>query len=340
MRFGQCISLLAIVISLYILWQIQQILLIVFASIILATVLNQVVQFLQRFRIKRSIAIFLSIGFLVVILVGFSVLIVPPVTQQLRQFSYLMPIALERIRLWNDWLVRVIPDNFLENIQDFRYFTQNLQIWLNRIFNNFVFLLSSSLYIILGTLLFFALTIMFMANASAYKRGFILLFPAFYRQRVAEIINNCADSLIGWIKGTLIAMLFIAVSSYIGLIIFQIPLPLVNALLAGLLEFIPNIGPTLSAIPPIILALADEPWKAGLILLWYVVIQQLDSFVVLPLVMHSQVSLMPAVTLLSIVIFGSFFGFLGVFLAVPLVIVLQVWIQEVLVKDVLNKWDN
>lgn len=340
MRFGQCISLLAIVISLYILWQIRLIILIVFASVTLATVLNQIVGFLQRFRIKRSFAILLTIGLVVLILGVFSALIVPPVTQQLQQFSYLLPIALERIRLWNDWLVGVIPDNFLEDFWDFRYLTQSLQIWLNRIFNNFFFLVSSSLYVILGFLLFFALTIMFMSNSLSYKRGFILLFPAFYRQRVDEIINKCGDSLIGWLKGTLIAMLFIAVSSYIGLIIFQIPLPLVNALLAGLLEFIPNIGPTLSAIPPVILALADQPWKAGLILLWYVVIQQLDSFVVLPLVMHSQVSLLPAVTLLSIVVFGSFFGFLGVFLAVPLVIVLQVWIQEVVIKDVLNKWDD
>ncbi|TVP62721.1 MAG: AI-2E family transporter [Nodularia sp. (in: Bacteria)] len=340
MRFGQCISLLAIVVLLYILWQIRQIILIVFASVTLATVLNQLVRFLQRFRIKRSIAIFLTIGFLVIILVGFSALILPQITRQLQQFSYLMPMALERIRFWNDWLVRVIPDNFLENIRNLRYFTQNLEVWLNQLFRNFFFWLSSSLNIILGLLLFFALTIMFMANTSSYRRGFILLFPAFYRRRVDQIMTKCADSLMGWIKGTLITMLFIAVSSYIGLIIFQVPLPLVNALLAGLLEFIPNIGPTLSAIPPVILALADEPWKALLVIFWYVVIQQIESFIVLPLAMHSQVSLLPAVTLLSIVIFGSIFGFLGVFLAVPLVIILQVWIQEVLVKDVLNKWDN
>ncbi len=340
MRFGQCLSLLAIVISLYILWQIRQIILIVFASITLATVLNQLVIFLQRFRIKRSIAIFISIALVGLILVGFSALILPQITQQLQQFSYLMPMALERIRLWNDWLLRVIPNNVLENIRDLRYFTQNLEVWLNQLLNNFLFLLTRSLNVILGLLLFVALTIMFMANTSSYRRGFILLFPAFYRQRVDEIMDKCADSLIGWIKGTLITMLFIAVASYIGLIIFQVPLPLVNAILAGLLEFIPNIGPTLSAVPPVILALGDEPWKAVFIILWYVAIQQLESFVVLPLAMRSQVSLLPAVTLLSIVIFGSIFGFLGVFLAVPLVIVLQVWIQEVLVKDILNKWDH
>jgi predicted PurR-regulated permease PerM len=339
-RFGQCVSLLGIVVSLYILWEIRQIILIVFASVTLATVLNQVVIFLQKFRVKRGLAIFFSVSFVILILGGFILVIVPRISQQLQQFSYLMPMAIERIRLWNDWLVRVIPNTFLENIRDLRYLTQNLEVWLNQLINNFILVLTTSLNVIVGVLIFLALTIMFMVNTAAYKRGFISLFPAFYRHRINEIMNKCADSLIGWIKGTLITMLFIAVSTYIGLIILQIPLPLVNALLAGLLEFIPNVGPTLSVIPPVILALGDDPWKAPLIVLWYVVIQQLESFVVLPLAMHSQVALLPAVTLLSIVIFGSFFGFLGVFLAVPLVIVLQVCIQEILIKDVLNKWDN
>lgn len=340
MRFGQCLSLIGIIVSIYILWEIRQIILIAFASVTLATVLNQVVIFLQKFRIKRGLAIFLTVSFVIMLLGGFLLVVVPRITQQLQQFTYFFPIAIERIRLWNDWLVGVLPNTFLENIRDLRYLTQNLETWLNQLLSNFIIFLTTSVNVILGVLFFLALTIMFMVNTAAYKRGFILLFPAFYRHRINEIMNQCADSLIGWIKGTLITMLFIAVSSYLGLIIFQIPLPLVNALLAGLLEFIPNIGPTLSVIPPVILALGDEPWKAPLIILWYVVIQQLESFVVLPLAMHSQVALLPAVTLLSIVIFGSFFGFLGVFLAVPLVIVLQVFIQEILIKDVLNNWDN
>ncbi len=135
-------------------------------------------------------------------------------------------------------------------------------------------------------------------------------------------------------------MFVIGVVTYIGLLVLQVPLPLVNALLAGLLEFIPNLGPTLSVIPPMLLSLLDAPWKAGAVLVLYILIQQFESNILVPMVMRSQASLLPAVTVLSVVVFAIFFGFLGLFLAIPLTIVLQVWLKEVLVKDILDKWQG
>ncbi len=133
-------------------------------------------------------------------------------------------------------------------------------------------------------------------------------------------------------------MVVIGFVSAIGLWLLRVPLVLANSALAGLLEAIPNVGPTLSVIPPMAVALLDAPWKAGAVLVLYVVIQQLEQYFLVPYVMATQVSLLPAVTLLSQVIFAIFFGFLGLFLAIPLVIVSQVLIQEVLVKDILDNW--
>jgi len=340
LRFGQWIGIFALVISLYILWQIRQIVLVVFAAVVLATVLNQLVRLLQRFRIKRGIAIAISVVFLLIILVGFFSLIAPQIVNQLQEFSNILPTILERIRSWNNWLQNVIPGQVLEQIRGLEYLTQGLQTWLNRLLNNFFALISSSLSIVVTLLLFLVLTIMLLIDPSPYRRGFILLFPAFYRRRVGEILDECETSLVGWIKGTLLTMLLIACLSYIGLLIIGVRLPLVNALLAGLLEFIPNVGPTLSLIPPMLLALIDVPWKAAAVVALYFGIQQIESLIVVPLIMKSQVSLLPAVTLLAVVVFSSFFGFLGLFLAIPLVIVLQIWIKEVLVKDVLNNWQR
>lgn len=340
MRFGQLIGFLAFVISLYILWQTRQIILVVFASIVLATVLNQLVTFLQKFRLRRGLAVAISVILLVAVLALFFALIAPRLVEQLQQFDDIMPLAIERLRSWNNWLQNIIPNQLLESIQGIRYLTQGLQDWLNRLINNFFRLVSSSLSIILGLLLFLALTIMLLADPLPYRQGFIMLFPAFYRRRVDEILNKCAVSLTGWIKGTLLTMLVIATLSYIGLLILGIPLPLVNAILAGLLEFIPNVGPTLSVIPPALLALSEAPWKILAVIALYFGIQQVESLVIVPLVMKSQASLLPAVTLVAVIFFGSFFGFLGVFLAVPLVIVLQIWIKEVLVEDILNHWQK
>ena len=274
------------------------------------------------------------------IIVGFFALIVPRIVEQLQQFLALLPQALERVRAWSEWLQTVIPGQLLEDTRGLRTLTQQLQSWATRLFGNFLALIGNSLAIVLNLLLFLVVTIMLLVNPLQYRRIFILAFPAFYRRRVDEILSECETSLIGWIRGTLITMFIIGVLSFIGLSILRVPLPLVNAVLAGLLDFIPNVGPTLSVIPPMLLALLNAPWKAGAVLVLYLLIQQVESLIVVPLIMKQEVSLLPVFTILAVVIFASFFGFLGLFLAIPLLIVTQIWLKEVLVKDVLNKWQG
>lgn len=135
-------------------------------------------------------------------------------------------------------------------------------------------------------------------------------------------------------------MAVIALLSYLGLLILGVPLPLVNALIAGLLEFIPNVGPTLSVVPPALLALLDAPWKSLAVIGLYILIQQLESLVLVPIVMKHEVALLPLFTVLSVVSFSILFGFLGLFLAIPLLIVLQICLKEILVKDILNPWQT
>ncbi len=340
MRLGQWLGLLALVISLYILWQIRQVVLLVFAAVVLATILNRVVTILQRYRIKRGFAIAITVVLLIAIIVGFFALIVPRFVEQLQQLLTILPTVSARIRSWLDWAQSRIPGQIIDNFQGINSLTQNLQTWIGRILGNFLVIINNSLVVVLNLLLFLVLTIMILVNPSQYRRVFVLAFPAFYRRRVDEILNECEVSLVNWIKGTLITMLAIAILSFIGLSVLGVPLPLVNAALAGLLEFIPNVGPTLSVFPPAILALTDAPWKAGAVIILYLLIQQVESLVLVPLIMAQEVSLLPVFTILAVVVFASFFGFLGLFLAVPLLIICQIWLKEVLVKDVLNKWQN
>jgi len=130
----------------------------------------------------------------------------------------------------------------------------------------------------------------------------------------------------------------IAFLSLIGLSVLQVPLPLAHAVVAGFLNLIPNIGPTLSVIPPMTIALLDSPLQSGFVFILYFLIQQFESNVLTPYVMAQQVSLLPAVTLIAQVFFATFFGFLGLLLALPLTVVAQVWIREALIKDILNQW--
>lgn len=269
---------------------------------------------------------------------GFIAIIVPRIIDQLQQLASVLPQVSERITTWLNWLQSIIPGSMFAQPRGLENIPQQLQTVIIRLLSNFFVILNNSLAVILSLLLFLVLTIMLLANPSQYRRVFILTFPDFYRRRVDEILSECEESLVGWIKGTLIAMLVIGLVSLIGLSILGVPLPLVNAALAGLLEFIPNVVPTLSVVPPVLLALIDAPWKAGAVILLYIAIQQFESLVLVPLIMKQEVDLMPVFTILAVVVFASLFGFLGLFLAIPLLIVLQIWLKKVLVKDVMNKW--
>lgn len=105
-----------------------------------------------------------------------------------------------------------------------------------------------------------------------------------------------------------------------------------------MLTFIPNFGPVLSVVPPAAMALLDAPWKSLAVIILYIVIQQIESNVLTPIVMQKQVLLLPAITLLSQATFAVFFGLLGLFLALLITVVAQVWLKEILVKDILDRW--
>lgn len=125
-----------------------------------------------------------------------------------------------------------------------------------------------------------------------------------------------------------------------GLVYFflQVKLVLVHALLAGLLNFIPNIGPTLSVVFPITIAVVDSPWQIIPIIVWYFIIQNIESYWLTPKVMADKVSLLPAVTLFAQIFFATVFGLLGLLLALPLTVVVKTWMEEILFKDILDNW--
>ncbi|MGB7484652.1 MAG: AI-2E family transporter, partial [Phormidesmis sp.] len=199
-------------------------------------------------------------------------------------------------------------------------------------------LFSLSLDFFVNFLLVVVVTIMMLSDPASYRRILIRAFPQFYRQRADEIATDCEQALNGWALGLLFNMTIITLASGIGLTLIGVPLPAVNALLAGGLTFIPNVGPLFSVIPPTLMALSVSPWTAAGVLALYLAIQQLEGNVLTPMVMKQQVSLLPALSLMAQVIFAVWFGFLGLFLALPLIIVSQIWLKELLVKDILDRW--
>ena len=339
-KFGQWLGFVAILISLYILWEIRQLLLLLFVAVVFATALNSIAkQFQKRLRLNRPGAIFITLCLTVLFNVLFIWLVVPQFLEQSQRMIELLPQVFLALRVWLRSVETQLP-LWLPQPPSLAELIVQLQPFVLRSVTNFFDFFSNSFRIALQLLFVMVLTLMLLANPSEYRQAFVRLFPSFYRRRTNEILSECEIALGNWFAGITINCIFIGSLSGIGLWILQVDLVLVHALMAGLFNFIPNIGPTMSAVFPLMIALLDAPWKALAVLIWYIIIQQVESYWLTPTVMAKQVSLLPAVTLVAQIFFASLFGVLGLLLALPLTVVAQIWIQELYFKDIMDKWKN
>jgi predicted PurR-regulated permease PerM len=339
-KFGQWLGLIVLAISLYVIWQIRQLLLMAFAAILLATSLNQLARLLRnRFKLKKGTATLGALVIFLLAIISFSWLIVPPLATQFREIAVnKLPRLMELSVDWRNQLSNYLPAPMITAIPDAAAIQEQVQPIARMLLGGSLAVFSSSVSVVLNLLLLLVLTIMLLVQPESYRKVFVMLFPQFYRRRVEEILDECEVSLGKWVVGALISMLAVALMSTVGLWALGIPYPLAQGVLAGLLNFIPNLGPTLSVVLPMGLALLDSPWKPLLVLGLYFIIQQIESSLLTPYIMAQQVSLLPALTLLAQVFFASAFGFLGLLLALPLSVVFKVWFNAVVIEDVLDRW--
>ncbi|MCJ2544468.1 AI-2E family transporter [Thermostichus vulcanus] len=343
MTFAQWLGLGALLGLLVLLWQIRQIALLVFGAIVLAVALDTLAQIPQRYGFRRgpSIAITGLTVLVGTILVG--LIVVPPLADQLgRLFTDVVPDGIfQAQRLIENFILSLPTDIELPTLRELANSLVPQATELVRQARDFFSQSFTAFFATLINLLFvIILTILLLVDPQAYNRAFVSVFPAFYRPRIRYILKRCELALRGWLMGIMLTSTLVMLLSGIGLWILGVPLILANAVLAGVFNFIPNIGPTLSVVAPMLVALTDAPWKSLAVLGLYILIQQLESSVFTPIVMSRQVSLLPALTLVAQITSAFFFGVLGLFLAVPLAAIVQVWIQEVLIRDVLDPWQG
>jgi predicted PurR-regulated permease PerM len=337
---GKWLGLLFLVFSLYILWQIRVLVLLLFAAVILATALNRLVRRLQQSGARRGVAIALSIGIVLAFFVCCFTLVATRLTNQFEELVQLVRLGIERLQVWSDWLQAMVPGQVFNKTPILNNLTQQLQTIFNWLIFQIYLFFSNSLSLILGSLLTLVLTVMFAANPMEYRRGLISFFPAFYRQRVDRILSQCEEGLIDWLAGVSLSTIFIGLTTIVGLGFLQVPLPVLNGFLAGIFALIPYFGVILMAVPPMLLALLDSPGKAGAVLLLYLLIQQLEVVFIGTIIKRKSGYMLPAYTLAVLTLFGYVFGFLGLFVALPITLVARVWIQKALIEDVLDRWHS
>jgi predicted PurR-regulated permease PerM len=191
--------------------------------------------------------------------------------------------------------------------------------------------LTAANVISLGVVVFISAIYLVIRPATAVD-GFVSLFPAGWRPRTREVLQAMYQTVQRWFLGQLTAMTFIAVFWAISLSIIGIPFALLIGIFGGLLSFIPYLGATISVVIPILLALISDPFTVVWVVLAFIIIQQIEGNILQPIVMSRAVDLHPALVVFAILIMGTLFGLVGIFLAVPLVAALQVLVRELWVQ--------
>jgi predicted PurR-regulated permease PerM len=178
--------------------------------------------------------------------------------------------------------------------------------------------------------------IYFAGRPDFYRDGLLKLMPQAKRAVVGDALNDSARALRLWLLGQLVAMLLLGVSTSVGLAVLGVPSALALGILAGLAAFVPYVGPILALIPALLVALNEGNDVALLTLVLYIGVQQIESYVITPLVQQRVAALPAAVTLFSIVAAGVLFGALGILLAAPLTMVAYVLVKRLYVREALD----
>jgi len=347
MSFGQWLGLLALVAALVLLWNLRQSLILVFTAVVVAMAICTLVAWVQRrLACSRGLALLLSLGLLLVVFAVIATAVIPPFVEQFGELISKLPAAANTLfNLLRDATASATrmlygsSDGAVDRLREGVLGDGRLPIPdLGKGALQIVGLAGGVGAGLLQLVFVLAVALMVAVQPEAYREVGVLLVPSFYRRRFRSVLVQCGEALSGWMVGVMISSLCVGVLAAIGLSLLGVNLVAANALLAGMLNVIPNVGPTLSTVFPMSVALLDSPWKSLAVLVLYVAIQNVESYLITPSVMHHQLKLLPGLTLSAQVIFTIIFGPIGLLMAVPLAVCLQVLVREILIHDILDDW--
>lgn len=298
----------------WVLVQIKTIIIGLFVALLLMTALNPIVDKLCNFKLPRGLAILLTyILVFGVIVLGLSTVVTPLVDQTTNLVNRL-PVIFDEIGMWleNIGVPGIDGSVVASQLSPLGTLPANLV--------RFILLLVSNIVAVITLLVITFYLLLERRNLDKY----LLVLFGDSRKQAKRFIDRLEIRLGGWVRGELILMLVIGILTYLGLVLLNVPYALPLAILAGLFEIIPNIGPMLSAIPAILVGFTVSPFIGIATTALYFLIQQVENSVIVPKVMQKAVGVNPLVTILALAIGFQLAGAIGAILSVPSVIVAHV----------------
>lgn len=325
------LKVLGILATLALVYIIRDILVIVFLSFIFYSAFLPLVNYSERKGVPRSVSV---LGILIILILSLSIFIrtlTPTIFSQSARFIETLPLftqeSIKRLGIGdiiNKDFAKDTTAQLATSVTDFFgsfTSTRNLLTLGNFVVNVFLNLIT-----------LVVLTLYLLLDKNRLRRIVLAFFKKEHHEKVNRIIGHSQSKMGIWMRGQLTVMIIIGTISYIGLRILDVEFALPLAIIAGLLEIIPILGPSLSAIPAIIIAATDSPAKALVVLLFYFIVQQLENAIVVPKVMNQAVGLDPVIIILAVMIGARLGGPLGALIAVPLVAISTImyteWVKE------------
>lgn len=321
------------------LWSLRGAIMLLFLGAILATALSIPVNFLRKRGLSNGQAVLVTVisTLAAVFLVG--ILIIPSFVQQAGNLVDRLPTALDEANTQYNQFAKdsgVLPtietgaDNLDQSqISDF------IRDQADNATGQVLPFLGTVGSVIGNLLILFVLTVYFLAEPTDYVEGVLTLVPRAYRPRALEIITSLGKSVRLAVISQIFSSLLVATFTTIGLFILGVDDALALGILAGFFNFIPNFGPLVSLLVGVIFTLASGG-PVVLVIILYLVVQQLESNVITPRIIRQTLSMPGAVVIATQLVAGALFGFLGLLLAVPLVAVIMTIVREIYVYDALN----
>lgn len=320
---------IGVLIVVLLLWRTADVILLAFAGALFGIFLRTLMAFVtSRTRLGEGMALLVVMTLLAGLTIAAVVFAAPSVTEQFDQFVQRFPEAVQRLRSYAAQYP--LTRRFVADHSDASGLLSGP--FLGRIGGFF-----TSLFGLIGAaLIVFFIGLYGAIEPDVYRRGILRLVPPARRNRAGQVIDAVVLSLRAWLNIRLLSMAVIGLMTTVGLLVLRVPLALALGLIAALLTFIPYIGPTISAIPPILMGLMESPTKALWVVALSLLIHVVEAYLLTPMLQRRAMSLSPVLAIITQVILGTIWGLLGMALATPITAVFLVLIEMLYIEDTLG----